>query len=63
MLLKKFGIIPANTGKIPQGSAAAGGAWDHPREYGENTGRRDSLRHLPWIIPANTGKILRASFC
>ena len=32
-----FGIIPANTGRISPFSLFAGTAWDHPREYGENT--------------------------
>ena len=30
------GIIPANTGRIPQTRRAASPQWDHPREYGEN---------------------------
>ena len=31
-----YGIIPANTGKIPVGVEPSEGVWDHPREYGEN---------------------------
>ena len=30
------GIIPANTGKIPEESFRLIRVWDHPREYGEN---------------------------
>ena len=30
------GIIPANTGRISHLAAVHDGAWDHPREYGEN---------------------------
>ena len=29
-------IIPANTGRISHLAAVHDGAWDHPREYGEN---------------------------
>ena len=34
--IHRSGTIPANTGKMWSDCALTPGAWDHPREYGEN---------------------------
>ena len=45
------GTIPANTGRMYYFTRFTFYCWDHPREYGENTGRRDSLRNLTGPSP------------